>query len=131
MVPYISKGDLTLLTPKRQKKICSCFKTCQHFYSIALDSDDIILCERDAKEFAFQMLEKTDLVNERREFIKSQFGWTEDQERFLIQYLQNPDCYDGKGKVRLKTYNIIGEQIGKSNKAIKGKVQYLRKVGRL
>jgi len=130
MIPVISKGYLTALSDKRQKKICKCSQMCEEFFTFTSD-EDFILCSSDAKEFAFRILELKGLVTQKHAFPKSKYGWTTEQERFVINYIQKEDRIDEKGKVKFGTYTMLGEMLGKTRAAIKDKVNHLRKAGRL
>jgi hypothetical protein len=131
LIPYLTKGDLTKLPTKRQKKVCGCSPPCTEFITIATEVEDIMLCHTDANEFAFEILELLGLVTEKRAFPKSKRGWTTEQERFVIKYLKEEHCYLDSGRMRDGTYSLIGEMLGKSREQIKDKVNHLRKAGRL
>jgi hypothetical protein len=130
MIPVISKGDLTQLSEKRQKKICSCNPVCKEFFIFTSD-EDFTLCGNDAREFAFRILEVKGIVTQKREFPKSQYGWTILQERFVINYFKEENCIDEDGRVIRGTYRLIGEMLGKTKAAVKDKVNHLRRSGRI
>jgi hypothetical protein len=131
MIPYTTKGDLTKLPNKRQKKVCGCTPRCKEFITITTEEEDLMICRTDAKEFAFELLEMLGLVTEKRAFPKSKRGWTTEQERFVIKYLKEENCINDKGKVKDGTYTLIGEMLSKSREQVKDKVGHLRKAGRL
>lgn len=129
MIPYITKGDLTKLPEKRQKKICGCNQRCREFFTFTTE-DDFILCANDTNQFGFEILEQLGLVTKKQAFPNSKYGWTTEQERFVIKYLKENNCYLG-GKVKWGTYSLIGEMLGKTRDQVKDKINHLRKAGRL
>jgi hypothetical protein len=130
MIPYLTKGDLTKLSLKKQKKICGCVILCNEFYNYSTDDDDFILCAGDSRQFAFELLEKLGLVTKKMAFPTSKWGWTTEQEEFVKRYLKDKNAYYN-GKVKYGTYSLIGEMIGKSREQVKEKIKYLREAGRL
>jgi hypothetical protein len=131
MIPYITKGELEKLHVRRQKKICGCSPMCKEFINISTEKEDVMLCVTDAKQFSFEMLEQLGLVTQKHAFPQSKWGWTTEQERFLIKYLKEEDCLDEKGKVKFGTYALLGEMLSKTRSAVKDKANHLRKAGRI
>jgi hypothetical protein len=130
LIPYIQKGQLSLLPEKRKRKICSCPVLCEEFYTIAIESEDVVLCEREAKEFGFQLFEKLGIVTEKKAFTKSKCGWTTEQEAFIRRYLKDKNLYYN-GKIKYGTYSLIGEMLGKSRYQVKDKIHHMQKEGKL
>jgi hypothetical protein len=124
VIPYSAKGDLTRLPEKKQHKICGCEPRCKEFINLSTEKDDVMLCAKDAELFAFEILAHLEIVTRRMAFPKSKYGWTREQERFIIKYLEeNP--------VKYGTYTLIGEMLGKSRDVVKNKIQYMKREGQL
>ncbi|CRK80331.1 hypothetical protein [Neobacillus massiliamazoniensis] len=130
MIPYITKGDLTKLSPKKQKKICGCVTLCTDFYTFTTDDEDFTLCAGDTRQLAFEILEKQGLVTQKLAFPTSKWGWTTDQEEFVKKYLKDKNAYYN-GKIKYGTYSLIGEMLGKTRDQVKNKIQHMQKEGKL
>jgi len=130
LIPYISKGDLTKLGPKRQSKICGCNPKCKEFYTFSIDVEDFILCATDSRQFAFEVLESLGVVTSKLAFPHSLFGWTTEQERFIKEFLNDNSAYYN-GKVKYGTYSLIAEMLGKTRGQVKSKIQHMQKEGKL
>jgi hypothetical protein len=130
LIPYLTKGDLTKLSLKKQKKICGCVTLCQEFYNFTTDDDDFILCAGDARQFAFELLEIMGLVTKKCAFPTSKWGWTTEQEEFVKKYLKDKNAYYN-GKVKYGTYSLIAEMLGKTREQVKNKIQHMQKEGKL
>ncbi|MCD4838149.1 hypothetical protein LRS37_04540 [Neobacillus sedimentimangrovi] len=130
MIPYITKGDLTKLTPKRQRKICGCNPLCQEFYTYQTDEDDFILCAGDTKQFALEIFNQLGLIDQNLAFPKTDYGWTDEQELLIQRYLKDKNAYY-RGKVKYGTYSNLAQMLGKTREQVKNKIQHMRKEGKL
>lgn len=132
MIPYMQKGDLRRLPLARQKAICGCAKQCEVFITFTgKRENDFMLCAEDAKQFGFEILEMLEIVTKSLAFPKSKYGWTTEQERFVINYIKKNKRIGQDGRILNGTYTLIGEMLGKSREQIKDKVNHLRRAGRL
>lgn len=129
MIPYMKKGDLNKLPKTRQRKVCGCNDPCQTFITFSHNSD-FLLCEQDAKEFAFEILAELGVLTKKLAFPKSKYGWTTEQEQFVIRYLKDEHCLQN-GRVKYGTYSILGEMLGKSREQVKNKIQHMKKEKKL
>jgi hypothetical protein len=130
MIPYITKGDLTKLSQKKQKKICGCPKLCTEFFNFATDEEDFTLCTGDARQLAFEIMYQQGLVSKKLAFPDSNSGWTMEHEEFIKKYLKDKNAYSD-GKIKYGTYSLIAEMLGKTREQVKKKVQHMQKVGKL
>jgi hypothetical protein len=129
MIPYITKGDLTKLSPKKQKKLCGCTALCKEFYNFTTDEEDFTLCAGDARQLAFEIMYQQGLVSKKIAFPAST-GWTMEHEEFIKKYLKDKNAYSD-GKIKYGTYSLIAEMLGKTREQVKKKVQRMQKVGKL
>ena len=93
-------------------------------------NEDFMLCQTDAQQFAFEILEQLGLVTKKQAFPKSQYGWTTEEERLWKKYIKEQNCFDEHGKVKFGTYTMLGEMLGKSREQVKHKIQHMRKEGK-
>jgi hypothetical protein len=115
------KGDLTQLSPKKQKKICKCPTTCESFINIVAD-EDFILCEVDAREHAFHILRELELLSDI--YTKPTPFWSYKDEQYIIDYFDLHGPHNG-------AYKVIGAHLGRSRDAVKNRVLQMRKEGKL
>lgn len=132
MIPYLTKGQLNRMPEKRRKKICQCQRPCQYFFNISTENDDVILCETDAKQFVYELLQLLGMADEQKiDFPQSKRGWTFAQENFVLKFLKEEKCMKENGFMKDGTYNMLSEMLGKTKAQIKDKVYHFRKAGRL
>lgn len=131
MIPYIHKGELFRLDPRRQKTVCACLEKCNYFYTFSFREQDFMLCEGDTKQFGFEILQEIGVLTKKLAFPQSKYGWTTEQERFIKNYFATESCYTEAGRVKYGLYNMLGEMLGKSREQVKNKIQHMQKEGKL
>lgn len=115
------KGDLASLPAKRQRKICKCSTRCNNFITIVAD-EDVIMCEGEAREYAYDILRTLGLYSD--VYQKPKALWTTKDEQFIIKYYAEHGSHNG-------AYEIIGRHLGRSREAVKRRITRMRKEKRL
>lgn len=131
MIPYMVKGELYRLDPRRQKNVCTCKQRCEHFYTFTLRDTDFMLCAGDTEQFGFEILQEVGVLTKKLAFPKSKYGWTTEQERFIKNYFETERVYEPSGKVKYGLYSMLGEMLGKTREQVKNKIQHMQKEGKL
>lgn len=116
MRPTLFLGDLTKLTDKKQKKVCTCKKQCETFM-ILVGHEDFFLCETQAKEHLREMQRLLGGISTRKE-------WTDEEEQRIIEYMAD------HGK-RSGAVSRLAIRMGITPEQLRHKISNLRKEGKL
>jgi hypothetical protein len=116
MKPFLSKVNLKDLPTYSRKKICSHDVPCETAITFTTFNDGIIICERDARETMYNLMQTLDAHNNTT--------WTDSDEAFLLDHYKDKGMYHG-------FYNYVADSLGKSRDQVKSKIKRMRKKGQL
>lgn len=123
MIPIVNVGNIADLGEKQGKRICSCRKMCKHFLTITTYKDGLMLCEDDARKFAFEILKNARSVRVEGDLISVRREWTVQEEQYLLDKVENG--------VKRGMIQETANALGMTRQQVKNKIQYLRDIGKI
>lgn len=122
MKPIVNKVLLNDISPHNAKKLCKHKPLCQEIITITTHNDGMMLCEKDARSFGYEILASLKAIRKNGESYTPFKEWTVEEEKTLIQLIEE------KG-IKYGIYREIAEAMGRTRDQVKWKAQSLRKRG--